>query len=387
MAAIFRIVDRFKITGRGCVYLIKYNRKEIVRVGDVLQDLRGNHFKLRGVELIGRFSSQGPLEDASIGLYFELLDGIDAEGNILVRNVHDINFLFCSHPLYPERIDKNFELEYQEAGREHMRALFSYEELEEGNLSLRREDIIGLTVYRGWKMKPEIYAKFYEMLEKRDIILINTPEEYERYHTLPGWYEEFKDKTPETAWETEGSLESALQLAKRKEGPYIVKDYVKSRKHEWYDACFINNIADRDNTEKIINNFINRQADDLVGGIVLRRFEKLKSIGFHERSGMPISEEFRAFIYAGEVLAVDNYWTDSEEIDLTESEIQWLTSIAKEVRSNFVTVDFARKENGELIIIELGDGQVSGLQQLSEVDFYYAFDENDKVVSFSEDWN
>ena len=32
--------------------------------------------------------------------------------------------------------------------------------------------------------------------------------------------------------------------AKQLNGPYIVKDYVKSRKHEWYDACFIKNISD-----------------------------------------------------------------------------------------------------------------------------------------------
>ena len=45
------------------------------------------------------------------------------------------------------------------------------------------------------------------------------------------------------------------------------------------------------------------------------------------------------------------------------------------IRSNFVTIDVARKEDGTLIIMEFGDGQVSGLQQVDASDFYRVFDE------------
>ncbi|MFR2115061.1 MAG: ATP-grasp domain-containing protein [[Ruminococcus] lactaris] len=31
------------------------------------------------------------------------------------------------------------------------------------------------------------------------------------------------------------------------------------------------------------------------------------------------------------------------------------------MESNFVTIDIARREDGKLIIMELGDGQVSGI--------------------------
>lgn len=36
----------------------------------------------------------------------------------------------------------------------------------------------------------------------------------------------------------------------------------------------------------------------------------------------------------------------------------------------FFTVDIAKKSNGEWIIMELGDGQVSGLQEYNIKDFY-----------------
>ncbi len=152
---------------------------------------------------------------------------------------------------------------------------------------------------RGRMLKPELYRSFYNNLEEKGIILINSPEEYEKYHVLPGWYDDFKDDTAKSVWENQGTVESALQMVRGLEGPYIVKDFVKSRKHEWYDACYINNIADKTNAEKIIRNFVERQGSDLVGGVVLRQFEKLNPIGFHEKSGMPISEEYRVFVFAG----------------------------------------------------------------------------------------
>lgn len=37
------------------------------------------------------------------------------------------------------------------------------------------------------------------------------------------------------------------------------------------------------NTTRVIRNFVERQGDSLVGGIVLRKFMDLHQIGFHER--------------------------------------------------------------------------------------------------------
>lgn len=282
-----------------------------------------------------------------------------------------LSFLFCNHPLYPRQADEDYAAEFHTARQNYPSALFSYEDLEQGKLSLYGEKLTGLTIYRGWMMKPEMYRTFYRLLEREGITLINTPEEYETYHLLPNWYESFKQETSESFWTSSVILEDALCLAKKLEGAYIVKDYVKSRKHEWADACYIEDI--QKNGERVIRNFIERQGDDLVGGVVLRRFESLKQIGFHARSGMPISEEYRVFIYAGNVLAIDNYWTDRHDSRFSKEELTWIDSIASRVHSNFVTVDLARKTDGKLIIMEFGDGQVSGLQQLEAESFYKAF--------------
>lgn len=380
MTEVFRILERFKIAGRGVVYIIKNYAKINIRIGDIMYDLQGNRFKVKGIEGFRRITESIGSEDMSCGIMFEFMDGVEAQGSVLVRSLEEVNFLFCNHPLYPWKVDEDYEEEYQAAGLIHSCALFSYEDLQLEKLSLYGEEISGLTIYRGWMMKPEKYRLLYNLLEERSIILINTPEEYEQYHMLPGWYDDFKEYTAESIWEDKGSLESALTLTKTAVGSYIVKDYVKSRKHEWYDACFIQNVADKENTGKIIENFINRQGSDLVGGVVLRRFEKLRQAGFHEKSGMPISEEYRVFVYAGKILSLDHYWNKNEAVNISENEWAWIESIVRKVKSNFVTIDLARREDGSLIIMEFGDGQVSGLQEITAEDFYRAFDTREDSV-------
>ncbi|MCM1551673.1 MAG: ATP-grasp domain-containing protein [Butyrivibrio sp.] len=284
-----------------------------------------------------------------------------------------IHFLFCNHPIYQRQVDEDYQSEYDAARERFSCALFSYEDLCQGKLSLYGERISGLTIYRGWMMEPELYRNFYRLLEERDIILINTPEEYERYHLLPNWYEDFVGLTPQSVWTDSGSVEKALELLPRMEGACIVKDYVKSRKHEWYDACYIPDAADQQTAGRVIENFVSRQGESLVGGVVLRRFEPLRRIGFHDKSGMPISEEYRVFVYEGRILIVDDYWADRHDVRLSEEEKRWIETLAAKVRSHFVTIDLARREDGSLTVMELGDGQVSGLQQIEATELYKRF--------------
>ena len=290
-----------------------------------------------------------------------------------LETAKNLNFIFCSHPLNKKSVDEDYMEEYQAAGLNHSCALFSYEDLEVGKLSLYGEDIKGLTIYRGWMMSPNMYENFYNLLLERGIQLINTPKEYAKYHLLPGWYKDFESSTPFSIWSESKNIEDALRLTDGLEGAFIIKDYVKSRKHEWYDACFIKDIRDKENTERVINNFINRQSSNLEGGVVLRKFESLKSIGNHKDSGMPISEEYRIFVFKGEILIADNYWNDSGELNITVDEYTLIESIISEIESSFITIDLARKTDGNLIIMEMGDGQVSGLQQMDEYEFYGAF--------------
>ena len=373
MIVVLRIIDRFEIKGRGTVYIVKNLNDCELRVGDTFFDLLGNHFKLKGIEMFRRIPTDNAVDEYPLGIMLEKVNGKSVQGNLLLQNHGKINFLFCSNPLDKRLVDDDYANEYNAVKDIFPCALFSYDAFLSGKLSLTKENISGLTIYRGWMMKPDTYRKFYDALEKHGIILINSPEEYEKYHLLPNWYNDFKNETIESIWSNDCNIDTIMQLAKDLNGSYVIKDYVKSRKHEWYDACFIKNINDKNSVAKILNTFIERQGSDLVGGIVIRKFENLKPIGYHPQSGMPLSEEYRAFVYAGQIIAFDKYWEQEINISLSDSEHQWIKSIAGKLKSNFVTVDFARKESGELVIMEFGDGQVSGLQNISPENFYSSF--------------
>lgn len=129
MGDVLRILDRFRITGRGVVYTVKISKGCIIHIGDVLLDLRGNRFEVSGIEMFRGIIAEGKsFEDMPLGLMFKQLDGVEAYGNILVKDLNDINFIFCNHPLYQRKVDEDYEVEYQEAGLHHSCALFSYED-------------------------------------------------------------------------------------------------------------------------------------------------------------------------------------------------------------------------------------------------------------------
>ena len=45
--------------------------------------------------------------------------------------------------------------------------------------------------------------------------------------------------------------------------------------------------------------------------------------------------------------------------------------IAKQVESNFFNMDLIKQKNGEIIIIEIGDGQVAGLPDKTDKNEFY----------------
>ncbi|RGC74045.1 hypothetical protein DW655_01995 [Lachnospiraceae bacterium AM23-2LB] len=59
----------------------------------------------------------------------------------------------------------------------------------------------------------------------------------------------------------------------------------------------------------------------------------LQKIGFHERSGMPISEEYRIVVYAGKILIMDNYGTEKEDVRLSDVEISWIECSTKKLKA------------------------------------------------------
>lgn len=210
-----------------------------------------------------------------------------------------IAFLFCSDYCNNSQPDPDYAEEYACAVTNGFQVyLFNLDAfIETKKLKIDEAKQQTTMIYRGWMLSVDQYEALYNALLKKGYSLINTPEQYQHSHWLPSWYNLIDKYTAESVWSDGIPDEHVLNqlLAKFDSKPLIVKDYVKSRKHEWEDACYIQNSSDRHKALEVINTFITRQEDALVGGVVLREFLPLKMIGIHEKSTMPIANEVRVF--------------------------------------------------------------------------------------------
>jgi len=291
-----------------------------------------------------------------------------------------MRIIFCDSGFSPKEVDYMYAEEYKAAKQHSIPiSLISFEALKKGNLdaALKRvqpseEKMQG--IYRGWMLRPEQYKQFYEALLEKNIELINTPSEYKFCHYLPENYEAIKTVTPKTTFKP---LSSDFDIRDFKQEldafgnqPIVIKDYVKSQKHYWAEACFIPDASDRQKAEAVIRKFIELQDVDLNEGLVFREFVELEQLTNHSQSGMPLTKEFRVFIKDGEVMTVFKYW-DEGDYENVEPEIESFRAIFTSIKNRFFTMDIAKKKNGEWIIVELGDGQVAGLpDNADKADFY-----------------
>jgi hypothetical protein len=216
------------------------------------------------------------------------------------------------------------------------------------------------------------YRTLFEALVTKNIRLMNDPEQYRHCHHLPECYPVIERLTPRSVWLT-GDLDIDRIMAALTpfgDRPVIVKDFVKSRKNEWTDACFIPSASDRNAVERVVNGFIELQGDDLNEGLVFREFVDLCPVGVHPKSGMPRTEEYRCFWLDAQPVYCSAYW-EGAKYYMTYPPLELFMEIAAAVRSRFFTMDVARRLDGEWMIVELGDGQVSGLPREDDARPFY----------------
>jgi len=292
-----------------------------------------------------------------------------------------VHILFCEDAFEKNKIDPDFEEEYLSAKKNSFPTiLFNFDDFTmSGGISsatkrIKAADHVMLTIYRGWMLTPNQYDELYQALLLKNYRLINTTREYQNCHYLPDSLKFIENKTPRTVFEKlseRDSIEKIIQKAKIfNDNPVIVKDFVKSEKHDWNTACFVANASDAENIGQIINNFIELRGKYLNESIVIREFLNLNDLTVHSKSGMPIKEEYRLFFFNKKLLGIFEYWEEGDYL-LSKPDVKEFEEIAERIESNFFSMDIARKTNGDLVIIELGDGQVSGLSDKVDINEFY----------------
>jgi ATP-grasp domain, R2K clade family 3 len=343
-----------------------------------------------------------------------------------------VQILFPSNPLKPKAVDDSFGYEAQaakEAGfgvsRVDLEVILGGE-VKLGGVPEARDDL-GLRdiLYRGWLMKPECYRALSDKLERR---LVTGPVSYEIAYNLPQWYPLFAEGvTPRTlilpgktfdldevakrVWETfctrlsltdqarvkahgesfqgpDGSpiyhtghlLPELMELPGKR--PVMVKDYLKSAKHRWFDACYMPDCQDLENTKRVTKNFLDNQSDNLTGGLCFRQFIPCRQIGIHSKIGMPLVNEWRAFLKFGKVFYLCPYWAEGDYSKGTKPTVGMIEEMCVGLRDiPLVAVDLGEKDgdfqdDASWVVYEVNDGGGSGIPDGGDVkEFYRALSE------------
>ncbi len=289
-------------------------------------------------------------------------------------------FVLCRDPLEPARPDRSFQVEVAALERLALAyILVDYDALIRGDDVARvirripEQPETVIAVYRGWMMTPPQYHVLYDALASRNIHLINDRDQYRHCHYLPESYPIVERLTPRSVWLTgDLSINRIMEvLAPFGDRSVIIKDFVKSRKHEWADACFIPSAADRNVVERVVNRFLELQGDDLNEGLVFREFIEFRPVGVHPKSGMSLTEEYRIFWLDARPIFWAPYWEFGDHAG-TSPPLELFVETAIAVRSRFFSMDVARRIDESWLIVELGDGQVSGLPRESDAGPFYA---------------
>lgn len=188
-------------------------------------------------------------------------------------------------------------------------------------------------IWRGWMLNADEYSHLHRAVTVRGGKMLESPEDYIRNHHISGWYERCKTYTPETIITTSDadfeSLTSQLQWP-----AYFVKDYVKSL------TTSRGSVAKDPEEIREILRLIAHFRGSLEGGVSLRRYEKFIN-----------NSERRYFVLNGQVFSADDRIPER------------VREIALCIDTLFYSVDIAENSEGELRLVEIGDGQVSDIKE------------------------
>ena len=186
--------------------------------------------------------------------------------------------------------------------------------------------------------------------------LINTFSQHNYIADMRNWYGDLEQFTPKT-WFRPEDVEG--------DGPFVLKGKTNSKKFLWDTHMFARN------RKSLIDVYCRLLDDTLIGeqDIYIRQYVPLHTymVSLH---GLPITKEFRFFILNRQLLCGAYYWSscveDLEIIpDVNEVPYEFLRNLMDAVGDNapFYVADVAQTQEGQWILVELNDGQQSGLSE------------------------
>jgi hypothetical protein len=198
---------------------------------------------------------------------------------------------------------------------------------------------------------------YYNELEK-DVTnigsqLINTYKQHQWIANFE-YYEAVKDHTFKTWFSAVELPDDGTQ--------FVVKGVTNSRKNQWDTLMFASN------KRQAIEIMFELQKDSLIGSqpIIFRKYEPLVTYetGINNQ---PFTNEWRFFLYKEQILSFGYYWSQAynKNVEIDTKGIELVKSLAPIVSQyvNFYVLDVGQKQDGSWVLIEINDGQQSGLSE------------------------
>jgi ATP-grasp domain, R2K clade family 3 len=273
-----------------------------------------------------------------------------------------MDLLFPQNPMMRQLPEPNFEPEFDAAKSLGFKCLlFDEDALCAGDIDralgrLPPADGSAL-LYRGWILAEDEYSHFHAALSGRGYYLVSSAAQYAEVTYFPNYYPKIREFSPGAVWTDTPDAFLAWTLARRLgDGPFVIKDHIKSAKHLWHEACFVPRGSGRENFERIAENLRREQGQAFSRGFVVKQYVPLRSRGDSPRA-YPMCEEYRLFFWKGRLLAASHYHPQSENpVDLSP-----FVELAQRFDAPFFTMDVAQAEAGNWIVVDMGAGECSSL--------------------------
>jgi hypothetical protein len=194
--------------------------------------------------------------------------------------------------------------------------------------------------------------------------LINSYRQHCYVANIRNWYYDLTEITPRTWF--------YLDQIEDKDGPFVLKGSTNSKKHAWSTMMYA---KDKKEAGEV---YCRLAHDSMIGvqDIVVRKYVPLNKLA-DGLNGLPISEEYRFFVFNKKVIAKGFYWSnhwDDLEVkpDVNSVPSYFISTVIEKIGDNvpFYVFDVAKTCKGNWIVIELNDGMMSGLSMIDPEEFY-----------------
>lgn len=213
---------------------------------------------------------------------------------------------------------------------------------------------------------------YFELSQDLRVIgakLINSFKEHAYLADVGSWSVDLERLTPMT-WRQGTFKDLPDDMA------FVLKGQTNSKKFLWDTHMFA---ANKQEVGKVMARLLD---DSLIGQqtIYAREYVPLVNygVGLH---GLPITKEFRFFILYGQVVSGAFYWSSHiEEVTAAAGSIPsadevpggFLDEVLNRIGNYvpFFVVDIAQTQSGDWLVIDVNDGQMSGLSETDPEEFY-----------------